>query len=100
MSSTEGEEEEESGFDPVVEGEVEHKWVYCAFVRRDTALPREKRVRSGRVGGNAAYDEGRTHTQTVQIVMMAFISRLRWAIALRPGWPPLRVEGAGILRTL
>jgi len=32
--------------------------------------------------------------------MIPFISRLRWVIALMLGWPPLRGEGAGILRTL
>ena len=52
-----------------------------------------------RVSGSKAYEE-RRDTQTVQMVMMPFISRLRWVIALVLGWPPLRGEGEGILRTL
>ena len=43
VSSSEGEEEEEGEFDRVVEREVNDKRVYCAFVRRDAALPREKK---------------------------------------------------------
>ena len=41
MSSSEGEEEEEGEFDRVVEGEINYKRVYRAFVRCDAALPRE-----------------------------------------------------------
>jgi len=41
-SSSEGEEEEEGEFDRVVEGEINYKRVYRAFIRRDAALPRER----------------------------------------------------------
>ena len=82
MSSSEREKEEEGGFYRIVEGEINYEWVYCALIRRDAALPRENRARSGRAGGSTGYE--RRHTQTVQMVMMAFMSRLRWAIALGP----------------
>lgn len=34
------------------------------------------------------------------MVMMPFMSRLRWVIDLMLGWPPLRGEGGGIFKTL
>lgn len=99
-SASEDKEEEENGFDLVVEGEIDDERVYCALVCRDATLFREGiGDDQERVSGSKAYEE-RRDTQTVQMVMMPFISRLRWVIALVLGWPPLRGEGEGILRTL
>jgi hypothetical protein len=99
-STGDDEEEDEDGFNLVIEREVDDKRVYRIFVGRDATLARE-RIGDDQdcVSGSERYYEER-HTQMIQMVMIPFMSRLRWVIALALGWPPLRADGGGSFRTL
>lgn len=100
-SPSEDKEEEEDGFDLVVEGEIDDERIYRALICSYATLSREGIGEDQDTQAEAKHAKGgRRHTQTDQMVMIPFMSRLRWVIALRLGWPPLRAEGVGILRTL